>query len=53
MLTDAIDSIGKKVKKGKGISKDMIKERNGKVWMVWGGWLGGEDDWEGTQSVGL
>ncbi|GAX77861.1 hypothetical protein CEUSTIGMA_g5303.t1 [Chlamydomonas eustigma] len=31
MLTDAIDSVSKKVKKGKGINKEIIKDRNQKV----------------------
>ncbi len=31
MLTDAIDSITKKVKKGKGINKDIIKDRHDKI----------------------
>ncbi len=31
MLTDAVESINKKVKKGKGINKEIIKDRHLKV----------------------
>jgi hypothetical protein len=35
LLTDAIDSVNKLVKKGKGLNKQLIEERRAKVRVCW------------------